>query len=993
MQTLKLYFISLLTVFFVGVQSVSAESRNASYYEANVRDLFKKGKWDEGKKLLDEGMVNYGSLSFMNEFQGKYYYQKKDYSKARYYLNRALKEDKSNNVAREMLLNVEDETQHYSSALCYVNEMLEYNPYAKNLWFRKVDLLRKLKNDKEADAVLARLRQIYPDDQTVRRNVDYQNEERLADLKRLGDIEGQIKALTELVKSQPKNTEYYVQLVNVLHSSGDDDGALEIANKGVKSTGDYELIKKKVGMLSEKGRYQEAIAFINDCKITDPSMRPQLNKLQSNVENEAAVGAQANDAYSMYSKMYSRTKNQEALNYLLNTSISRGYYEDALNYIRESKKKKGESEAILYKTYIVNSRIGNTKEANAALKKLVAKYPKNTDAMASLCDLYFKNAKSTMADGQYDEALPLLQFVSMNSKELDQRMAAIARMYTCNMELKDYNEAEKILEDLREYYGEERYAMNKASILHEKQKDSEAMQLLANTLNETSDSLSKPLLSNAYEEIAQPYIKKLLNTGSARQALEEAKKATEICPKSSDIMRQAISAAALLRKDDDYKELVTKARTRFPNDPFFVVKEASIYANESMYDTARKVIYPLLATYAYDSTIVNAHSDFSQMQATKLYKSHEYEPALGVVDTALYYAFDKSELLYTKGLILEKMHMYDSAYYYQKDYVPSPTEIDAFNAHLQDLQNKAFKNHFMADYQRAINTNSERYTANAMFEYARRIKENSLSFIAGYTGRNGIEQSDLDTKQLVTEEETAGGAAIQLGMGWQQHLGKRTTMDLSAAWGSRFFPRLTAKLNFAIALNNDWGLDFRGSFRNVYTYDPIVVKLPDLSLDYTNKKDTVYYTKLQGWERSDMNIFIVGSTLSKTVNQFLLALAVDAYSYSENRRLYYSSNFKMTFFPVEGATSNVFLATGAGSAPEASLLDKSLPATFAHLNTYVGAGGKYVLNRSLTFGLSGTWYSFFAQSSYLVDNKSFQTYTRTTYTNYFYINAQLYISF
>lgn len=991
MQTLKVYLISLLTVFFVGVQSVSAESRNASYYEANVRDLFKKGKWDEGKKLLDEGMENYGSLSFMNEFQGRYYYQKKDYNKARYYLNRALKEDRSNNVAREMLLNVEDETQQYSSALCYVNEMLEYTPYAKNLWLRKVDILRKLKNDKEAEATLARLKQIYPDDQNVKRNVDYLNEERLSNLKRLGDIEGQIKALTELVKSQPKNTEYYVQLVNVLHSNGDDEAALEMVNKGVKSTGDYELIRKKVGMLTEKGRYAEAIAFINECKASNPTMRPQLNKLQSDVENEAAIGAQTNDAYAMYSKMYSRTKSQDALNYLVNTSISRGYYDDALNYIREAKKKKGETEAILYKTYIVNSRIGNTKEANQALKKLVAKYPRNTDAMASLCDLYFKNAKSTMADGQYDEALPLLQFVSMNSKELDQRMAAYSRMYTCNMELKDYNSALEILEELREYFGEERYAINKATIYHEKQQDSEALQLIATTMAETSDTSSLPLLSNAYEEIAQPFIKKLLNMGSARQALEEAKKATEISPKSSDIMRQAISAAALLHKDDEYKELVLKARNRFPDDPFFVVKEASIYANESAYDTARKIVYPLLENYAYDSTIVNAHSDFSQMHAAKLYKQREYEPALGVVDTALLYAFEKSELLYTKGLILEKMHMYDSAYYYQKDYVPSPTEIDAFNAHLQDLQNKAFKNHFMADYQRAINTNNNTYTANAMFEYARRIKENNLSLILGYTGRNGVAEEDMKTKPLVNEQETAGGAAFQLGIGWQQHLGKRTVMDLSATWGSRFFPRFTVKANFAISLRNDWSLDVRGSYRQVSTFDPIVVENPDLSLDYSTTKDTVYYTKLQGWEENKMNIFILGGTVSKTVQQFLLALAVDAYRYRAN--MFYSTNFKMTFFPVEGATSNVFLTTGIGSAPEATLLDKRLPATFDNLNTFVGGGGKYVLNRSLTFGLSGTWYSFFLQNTYLTDNKSYNTYTKTIYTNYFYINAQLYISF
>lgn len=991
MQTLKVYLISLLTLLYVGVQGVSAESRNASYYEANVRDLYKRGKWDEGKKLLDQGMEEYGSLSFMNELQGKYYYNKKDYNRARLYLNRALKEDKSNNVAREMLLNVEDETKHYSSALCYVNEMLEYSPYAKNLWLRKIELLRKMNNDKEADVALARLRQIYPEDQTVRRNVDYQNEERLSNLKKLGDIEGQIKALRDLVQSQPKNTEYYVQLVNVLHSNGDDAAALEIANKGVKSTGDFELIKKKVGMLTEKGRYAEAIAFINDCKVTDSSMRPQLIKLQNDVENEAAIGAQTNDAYAMYSKMYSRTHNQEALNYLLNTSIARGYYDDALNYIRESKKKKGESEALLYKAYIVNSRIGNTKEANSALKKLVAKYPKNTDAMASLCDLYFNNAKSTMADEQYDEALPLLQFVSMNSKELDQRMAANARMYTCHMELKDYDAAAEMLESLREYFGEERYAINKATILHEKQNDSEALALLATTMAETSDTTSLPLLVNAYVEIAQPFIKKLINTGSVRQALDESKKATEICPSSSDIMRQAIASAALLHKDDDYKDLVLKARVRFPYDPFFVVKEASLYANEGNYDTARATVYPLLSSYGYDSTVVNAHTEFSQMQANKLYKSRDYDNALNVVDTALMYAFDKSELLYTKGLIYEKLHQYDSAYYYQKDYVPSPTEIAAFNAHLEDLQNKAFKNHFMADYLRAINTNNDSYTAYAVFEYGRRIKDNTLSFFSGYTARNGMEEEDLKSSKLLTEEQTAGGAGIQLGIGWQQHMGNRTRMDLSAAWASRFYPKLTAKINFNISLRNDWAIDLRGSLRRIKTFDKRVVEIPDMEQDYTNKKDTVYITKFDGWDENNMNVIIVGTTLSKTVNQFLLGLSADAYSMKKS--IYYSANFKMTFFPVEGATSNVFLSTGVGSAPEASLLDKSLPATFDHLNTYVGAGGKYVLNRSLTFGLSGTWYSFFNDNQYLVDNKSFLVTTRTTYTNYFYVNAQLYISF
>lgn len=86
-------------------------------------------------------------------------------------------EDNYNNVnAKQLLVDVEENTQNYSSAICYVNELLEVNPYWRGLWRRKIDLYRKQGNDVEADRLLKRINQIYPNDTILRKDYIYSME-------------------------------------------------------------------------------------------------------------------------------------------------------------------------------------------------------------------------------------------------------------------------------------------------------------------------------------------------------------------------------------------------------------------------------------------------------------------------------------------------------------------------------------------------------------------------------------------------------------------------------------------------------------------------------------------------------------------------------------------------------------------------------------------------------------------------------------------------
>lgn len=174
--------IFVLFIFIVGAFALGAfnrkEIRTPDYYEVNTRSMFKNNQWEEGKRMLDEGMQYYSDASGLNELMGRYYYQyKRDYDKARYYLVRAVRENPENVTAKQMLVNVEEETENYSSAICYVNELLEINPYWQGLWRKKIGLYRKQNNHVEADRLLKRLHQIYPNDSVVTNEYAYNLEE------------------------------------------------------------------------------------------------------------------------------------------------------------------------------------------------------------------------------------------------------------------------------------------------------------------------------------------------------------------------------------------------------------------------------------------------------------------------------------------------------------------------------------------------------------------------------------------------------------------------------------------------------------------------------------------------------------------------------------------------------------------------------------------------------------------------------------------------
>ncbi len=173
-------------------------------------------------------------------------FHEKNYDQSRYHLVKAIDDNYNNVNAKHLLVDVEDITENYSSAICYVNELLEVNPYWRGLWRRKIELYRKQNNDVEADRLLKRINQIYPNDTILRKDYIYSMEVGYQQMKKGGNRKEAIEKLTELIKVSPQNEEYYLDIINLHLQEGNREAALGWSSNGLAAIpGSGALIVKR----------------------------------------------------------------------------------------------------------------------------------------------------------------------------------------------------------------------------------------------------------------------------------------------------------------------------------------------------------------------------------------------------------------------------------------------------------------------------------------------------------------------------------------------------------------------------------------------------------------------------------------------------------------------------------------------------------------------------------------------------------------------------
>jgi len=962
-------------------------SKTSDYFEYNVRSMFKEGQWYEGKKLLDEGMKNFSETTGLNELMGAYYENQKDYDKARFFLIKSINFDNSNLEARQMLVKVEEETKNYSSAICYVNELLEINPYWKGLWLKKINLFRQQGNILEADRLLKRLYQIYPNDKFLKKTYLDRMEEIFEKDKKNSDLTQAVQQMKDMLNVDQANVSYFNELCNLLIQQGEKDEALAVANRGIfKFQGNMELIRKKVGLLAEEHRYPEAISFLKE--YSKKHANGELTRLQNQMEEEAAYDALRNDPYVQFGKMYEKQHSKEVLTYLLNTSISREYNEDALYYIAEAKKYNHNNPNLMYKEYIVYKRMGNMKKAIPILEKTYSLQPKNSEVIGELIQYHLVQATDLMSTKLYAEALPHLDFIIRNNQDTEFLNPALNKKYVCLVEDRKYNLAMNFVDSvLINERNNDDWTSRKAFLLQKLGQIDEALNLLRIMALKEKNNISLENeyhhFAEDYEEMAIPYIKSLIARGATLKAFQAANSLLEVYPNSKYGLLYAINTSQLLGKTTDFETDVKRAREYYPDEVLFSVKQATLYNGHKEYKHSIELLRPSLDSLMGDSLLIGAYSESCNYQAMYLLKNHEDQAALNIIDSALVFDSKNRMLLYGKGLAFEALCQYDSAQFYQKFYQPSLMEVAGLKRHLNDLAYKGHQNEISVDYLQSRFGENDIIRGLSSISYTRKLQKNTYKGFVNYAGRD--DYIDTTTQDSYSE----GGTGIQVMGEWEHEFSSLWSGMCSLGWSNRYFPKWQAGLKIQRYLKNDWTVDLHAGYRKVelnsqyYRLD---------STQVSGSSNYEYSWKFDKWATNYSNLYNIGMGVAKDLWPFSFTGKLDVLASSG--QTYFTSSVQTKYFLLEDHITSLVAQASVGTAPEASILDNGLPGSFNRLNTMVGLGGNLMLTSNLSAMLMGTWNTFYNQSNKVIGNeKVYQESASMRYKNMFNLYVQLNISF
>ncbi len=899
-------------------KQVQAKEGTPAYYEHNTRGLFKQGKWEAGRAFVEKGLADYESLSSLNELYGQYWLHHSQYDKARFYLIRSLQDDKKNVHSKEMMMKLEELTKHYSTALVYCNELLEVSPYDITLWRKKIELYRLMGNTMEASRLVTRLMEIYPENTVVRQEVEGDLENKYRNSRKTGNLAGQEASLRKLVTVSPKNAEFQMALCNLLLRSGRTEEALDVAGYAATMVASpFPFVEKRASILAGMGRYNEALDYVKSAQVSIRALagnNMRVSALINNLETEAARAAAQNDPYTAYSKLYARTHSEEALTYLLNTSTSRGYLDDALMYTREARKRHGDTEKLLYREYTIQRRLGNSRAATAMLETIHDKWPANKDVNEELCVIRLDEVRHMMEVEQWNEAITILEDITDYDVDKETKYSIDRRLFTCYVKagLRD-----KALAQLEKIDNDQ----EKSAIL--------------------------------YEEVMMPYIKSLIAQGSLPRADAELQKVLDKGYPSSDLLQTATSVAMQMKDYEKAHALVSQGRKLYPNDPYFMLKDAQLKIDDGDYDTAHDMLHAMIDTYSGDSAVTGAYAGCCEVLAMRYAKSSDYEAAMSLVDEALGYYPGNQSLILAKSEILEMQKDWGQAAEVYRLYKPSLAEEKEYNSRMERLKRHLLTNQVTLDYQRARPSGEDVITSQFAMSYTKTKKNNAYTLGVAYAGRDG------ETVQNETSDDAKGGSGVQLSGEWMHEWNNKLSTNITAGVANKFLPRIKAGIAARYLMKNEWTAKGDASYR----------------LIGNNNK-----TSLIG----------VGVGAEKTINQFSLGADVHLFSMFGEDTDHLSSKLSVSggiiakCYPIEGNRSHLFFTGSVGNAPEMSLIDNSIPVKFHQLNTMLGFGGQYFVNSMIDVGLSGTWYTMSTSSitSQIGNTK-----------NYLYINANVSVHF
>lgn len=894
-----------LTLLFALLCSVNVTAKkeqvvehNARYYASRAQNYEDAGAWEAAKREIDEGLKLYPNDPDLRYLNGRYYYKSKgDLNQARYNLIKSIQENDQHYTAKRTLVDVEDDSKHYSSAICYINELLEFQPYDRDLWRRKIALYRKIGQKAEADNALERLAQIYPNDSIVIRDLKAMKLDNWnSRMNKVTSPESAASELETLLVTDPYELQYYLELIKNYTNMGEYERAINTATRGLNYLkGNSQLIQKAAALMGEKGEYTRAMAFLKQHHST--------GQLYNYYMKMAADEARWNDPYEANGRLYATTKDANALTYLINTSIVRGYYPDAKEYLHEAYRKRGRTASLLMKEYSLEKRFGNEQECLKLLEELYTLTPDDPEIVNDYADMILALANHDMQTEQWSEANQrlnkVLSIIHPNDEVwpgvISKKIIVLGHLNRLLEARETYLEASEQRPEFRERFG------------------------------------------YAYEELVAARLKKLIDNEEYELALSEAQDLLETVPGSEAALRTCINMSQTLNKKKLFYEYAKEGYYKFPNSPYFIIKQAIALDEQGEMEAALELLDP--EKYKHDEylnpQIMNAYSGITGEYATILLNHHKPKDALVWIDKALAHDPENKELLYMKGLAYEQMKQFDKAYQYlSKYYNPTNAEQEEWEQQMRYMKWRSYKNHMDFSYLGAFfNSNNDELStighlySIATLAYSHLFTKSTLTAQISYKGIDGT----YDNTGYIE-----GGGGLEFLGQWDWTINHRWSMLLSGSYATRFFNKAGGNLGFYLNCGKGWTAGLKAGYR--LTAPTYVYK--------DNEEPTA-----DDYRR--YHLLMLTPSVKKAWDRIRTSATADIVGMKEG--IYYNVGLKGKLFINEDNVSAVSILAGFGTFPELNFFDQTALSSISHSNASIGAEFVYLFTKHMSFSVNFNW--------------------------------------
>ena len=857
------------------------------------------------------------------------------YDTARWVLREVYQKRKKDIDVLGYLVSIEQTTKRYSDAICFVNELLEITPYSRGWWMRKINIYKEMGNFEEAERALKRLYQIYPEDTEIQRDYNYIM---------LGDGIDAVKnkrfdeandVYKTVIENDPTNKQGYLGLIRNELLKGSPEFALQYTNRALEELPeDRELIDKKIGLLEQLGRHAEAIAFIKSNKVSKEKF-PDIHRVTlPYLMQQSAVFNENNDPYELNKKLVEIGGNSEALDYVINTALGRGYYIDARYFLDKALKRSPDSKKYLIKEMELYKATLDTENYEKAVLALHEKFPADADITYAYNDVMYDRAKDYVVNRQFTLALPIFEELVSSpdfQKEAEQQIFGIY------LELEQFDEAVDQIDKLIALDpNNPEYLLKKSTLYQKMDLYDDALEITSALEQQYPLNQRYPSLFVEQSEAYATYLMREQRYGQVLPVIEEALKRENNNKRLLDLAVNASSAIPDYPKGINYS---LSALSFYPNNKDFKLKLSNLYALNEQYVESENILDSLAIVYKYDRKIKNALAEVLFLKAKKQEEAGLIDEALRAYDSA--YALNPKDdaslmrmvnlhivqkpndetldlinerlkkepnnnfLKYKKGIVFELLQQYDSAYYYQSfREIDNPYERDKWNIVLENLKAAKLKNQLAATYTKATSDSVAFSTSLANLAYSHKYDDkNTFGADLNYAARRS-------------------GVGLQYGVNYSRIFSPTLYAEVGVLLGSKFFPKFIL-----------YGDAYKG-FKNGY-----------------QAQAGLRFSRLQ----NDINFLALNLGASKTwediwLNGKLTLMRDDRFNYF---------NFALqSRINVNPKKDYVSFIVSFGSAPFNDQLPEGEAAFLDFSNILIGAGYGYNISPRTLLLLNGSWINF-----------------------------------